>query len=151
MSAPCPFCGFAASDYRERYNWCCTKCGKDYAGWLIVQKASTNSEEQAANKKPLFAQRAIPLEAEPVKFAQSLFMLSILALLILNFVIDGVFSWVYPVSIPLAGYYAFTIHKTGYALGQHAVYHRERNPIIYKVFLWGTIGYIIAAFWAWVN
>lgn len=151
MHAPCPFCGFEASDFRESYNWYCTKCGEDYANWLIAQKTSANSQENAAKKPLLFSRPEIPAEAEPVKFAQSLFVLAILLLLALNFVIEGIFSWVYPVSIPLAGYYAFTIYKTGYALGRNTVYHRERNSIIYQAFLWGAIGYIFVAFLAWVN
>lgn len=150
MSAPCPFCGFEASDFRKSYNWRCTQCGKDYANWLIAQNESAK-EENATKKKPLFSQREIPSEAEPVKFAQLLFVLAILLLLALNFVIEGIFSWVFPVSIPFAAYYAFTIHRTGYALGQHDVYTRDKNPIMYRAHLWGVIGYIFAAFWAWID
>jgi hypothetical protein len=73
MSAPCPFCGFAASDYRESHNWRCAQCGKDYAAWLTIQKAA-------------------------------------------------------------------------YALGQHAVYTRDKSPIMYKAHLWGVIVYMILAF-----
>jgi hypothetical protein len=102
-------------------------------------------------KEPLFSRREIPPEAEPVKFAQSLFVFAILLLLALNFVIEGIFSWVFPVSIPFAGYYAFTIYRTGYVLHQNAVYHRERNPIIYNAFLWGAFGYIFVAILVWVG
>lgn len=151
MSTPCPFCGFEASDYRESFNWHCTKCDKDYAAWLIAQKGNATSQESTVEKQPLFSRREIPSEAEPVKLAQSLFMLAMLTLLALNLVIEGIFSWVYPVSMSFAGYYAFTIHRTGYALGQHTVYERDRDPIIYNAFLWGSIAYIFVALFAWID
>lgn len=156
VSAQCPFCGFEASDFRESYNWYCTKCGNDYANWLLAQKTSTSSQEdtqeKAADKKAaFFSRREIPLEAEPVKFAESLIVLGMLMLLALNFVIEGIFSWIYPISIPLVGYYALTIYRTGYALGKHEVYHRDRNPIIYRCYLLGSIGYIFVALFAWID
>lgn len=154
MSLPCPFCGFEASDFRESYNWRCGKCGKDYAGWLIDQKARASSprgatHDNARKNEPLFSRQNIPSEAEPVKFAQSLFVLAILLLLVMSFVIEGIFSWVFPVSIPLVGYYAFTMHKTGYAISQHAVYHRDRNAIMYRVHLWAAVAYIFLASGVW--
>lgn len=154
MSSPCPFCGFKASDFRESYNWCCSECGKDYADWLLAQKANASSRENSKNAqkpKPLFSAREIPPEAEPVKFAQSLFVLVCLLFLGLNFVYEDTFSWFMPVCIPLVGYYAFTIYKTGYALGQYYVYSREKNPIMYKVHLWGAIGFMFLVFGAWVT
>ena len=99
----------------------------------------------------MFSPQEIPPEAEPVKFAQSLFVLTVLALMALSFVIEGVFAWVFPVSIPLTGYYALTIHKTGYAVGRHEVYRRDRNPIAYNSHLWGAVGFMFLAFLAWVN
>lgn len=150
MSAPCPFCGFAASDYRESHNWRCAQCGKDYADWLTIQKAKAK-EESGIKKQPLFAKQKLPPEAEPVRFAQHLFLFAILFLLALNFVIEGIFAWVFPVSIPFAGYYALMVHKTGYALGQHAVYTREKNPIMYKAHLWGVGGYMILALVTWIE
>lgn len=148
MSAPCPFCGFEASDYRESCNWRCNQCGKDYADWLTAQKAR---KENASKKEPLFSKQEIPSEAEPVKFAQHLFLLAILLVLALNFVIEGMSSWLFPVSIPFAGYYAFTVYRTGYAIGQYAVYKRDKNPIMYKAHILGATGYIILALWAWVD
>jgi hypothetical protein len=94
------------------------------------------------SKEPMFSRQEIPIEAEPVKFAQSLFVLAILLLLVLSFVVEGIFSWVFLVSIPFAGYHAFTVHRTGYALGQNTVYTRDRNPIIHRIHVWGSIGYI---------
>ena len=78
-------------------------------------------------------------------------MIAVLTLLGLNFVVKGIFSWIYPVSIPLAGYYALTIYRTGYALGRNEVYSRDRNPIIYKTYLLGAIGYIFVAIFAWAD
>lgn len=99
----------------------------------------------------IFSAKEIPSEAEPVKFAQSLFVLTILALGLLNFVVEGIFAWIFPVSIPLAGYYAFTVHNTGYAIGRYEVYHRDRNPNMYRIHLLGAVGLMILAFLAWVT
>ena len=156
MTEPCPFCGFEASDFRKSFNWHCSECDKDYADWVADQKKNTLSKQRANEESPIkkqaiFSPRKIPVEAEPVKFAQSLITGVILLLVALNFFIDGVFSWVFPVSIPLAGYYAFTIHKTGYALGQHTVYQRDKNPIMHKVFFWAAIVYMLVAMIAWIN
>lgn len=96
----------------------------------------------------MFSQQEIPKEAELVKFAQSLFVLTILGLGLLNFVIEGIFSWIFPVSIPLAACYAFTVHRTGYALGRYDTYHRDSDPIIYNVHLWGAVGIAFLAFMA---
>jgi len=101
MSAPCPFCGFEVSDYRESYNWRCNRCGKDYGDWLTAQKAK---EENVVKKEPLFSRQEVPPEAEPVKLAQHLFLLAILLVLALNFVIEGMSSWLFPISIPFAAY-----------------------------------------------
>ncbi|GGX70642.1 hypothetical protein [Saccharospirillum salsuginis] len=156
MSEPCPFCGFEKSDFRKSHNWRCSQCGKDYANWLMARKTTADSQNVSPDdggikKQSLFSKREIPSEAEPVKSAQSLLVLAILSLLALNFVVDDVFSWIYPVSIPLAAYYAFTIHRTGYALGQHSVYSRGKNPIMYNVHLWGVLGYTLVAVLAWMG
>lgn len=99
----------------------------------------------------MFSPKEIPSEAEPVKFAQSLFVLTILAMGPLNFVINGIFAWIFPISIPLAGYYAFTIHSTGYAIGRYDVHHRDRSPVLYNAHLWGAVGFMLLAFFAWIN
>lgn len=156
MTAPCPFCGFEASDFRESYNWYCTHCGKDYAGWLLAQKASARPEKEdkennTDKKAPFFSRREVPEEAKPVKFAELLIVLAILMLLALNTAIEGVSSWLFPVSIPFVAYYAWTIYKTGYAIGQHQVYQRDKNPLIYRAYLWGAIGFIFLALFAWLG
>ncbi|WP_147307670.1 hypothetical protein [Wenzhouxiangella sediminis] len=102
-------------------------------------------------ERQVFSVQEIPEEAEPVKFAQSLFVFVILALGALNFLIEGVFSWIFPVSIPLAGYYAIAVFRTGYAIGRYEVYHRDKNPNMYKVHLLGAVGLMILAFLAWVT
>jgi len=78
-------------------------------------------------------------------------LLAILLVLALNFVIEGMSSWLFPISIPFAAYYAFTVYRTGYAIGQHTVYNSDKNPITYKAHILVAIGYIILAFWAWVD
>ena len=148
MSTPCPFCEFEASDFRESHNWRCYRCGKDYADWLMAQKAK---DEKVSKKEPMFSVKEIPPEAEPVQFAQHLLLFSILSLLALNFFVEGIFSWLIPVSIPFVAYYALTVYRTGYAIGQHTIYNRDKNPIMYRAHILGAIGYIILAFWAWVN
>ena len=151
MSAPCPFCEFETSDFRKNHNWNCTRCGKDYADWLLTLKSKRNSnkdvETKATDEKlKLFSQKEIPLEAEPVKSARLLFVFAALGLLALSFAVDGIFTWFYLISIPLAGYYALTIYRTGYALGQHdVVYQRNKNPFMYRVHLWSLIVYMFVA------
>ena len=156
MSKPCPFCGFEAADFRKSHNWRCSQCGKDYANWLMDQKVTADSQkvsrDDGGNKKQsVFSKREIPSEAEPVKSAQSLLVLAILSLLALNFAVDDAFKWFYPASMPLFAYYAFTIHRTGYALGQYSVYSRDKNPFMYRVHLWSAVGFILVAVLAWMG
>ena len=126
----------------------CTQ-GMKYPKQLIFSGCvfTKNIDKETA----IFSRQEIPKEAEPVKFAESLIVIAVLTLLGLNFVVKGIFSWVYPISIPLAGYYALTIYRTGYALGRNEVYSRDRNPIIYKAYLLGAIGYIFVAIFAWAD
>ena len=105
----------------------------------------TQQRYNLEKEKPLFSRTEIPSEAEPVQFAQSLFVLSLLGFFALSVVFDGTISWIFPVSIPFAGYYAYTIHRTGYAVGQNIFYSRDENPFIYNVHLAALIGYILLA------
>lgn len=107
---------------------------------------------EGVNKKtPFVSKQEIPPEAEPVKFAQHLFLSAIVFVLALNFIVEGASTWLFPVSIPFAAYYAFSINKTGYAIGQHAVYSRDKNPLIFKAHMFGAICYMLVAFAAWVG
>lgn len=138
MSEPCPFCKFESSDFRLSHNWNCTHCGKDYADWLLMAKSSQSPKSTPETKTirketKLFSLEELPLEAKSVKAAQSLLVIAVLMLLALNFVIDGVFSWLAPVTVPLASYYALTIYRSGFALGRNEVYQRERNPLMFRV------------------
>lgn len=80
-----------------------------------------------------------------MKSAQSLLVLAVLLLLGLNFAVEGIFSWVFLITIPLAGYYALTMHRTGYALGENHVYQRNKNPFMYRVHFWSAIVLVFAA------
>lgn len=148
MSTPCPFCEFEASDFRESHHWRCYRCGKDYADWLMAQKAQ---DEKVTEKESFFSAQKIPPEAEPVQFAQHLIVFAILLLLFLSFFVDGIYSWLFPVSIPFVAYYGLTVYRTGYAIGQYTVYNRDKNPIMYRIHILGAFGYIILAFWVSVN
>ncbi|MFQ3262257.1 hypothetical protein [Reinekea sp.] len=152
MSESCPFCKFERSDFRQSHNWNCAHCGKDYADWLLMMKSSQSSQSTPESKTEtirkettLFSTDELPLEAKPVKAAQSLLVLVVLILLALNFVIEGIFSWLGPVTVPLVSYYALTIYRSGFALGRNEVYQREKNPLMFRAHFFGAIALVLAA------
>lgn len=156
MSDPCPFCGFERSDFRRSHNWRCSQCGKDYSDWLRSAHGSAVSSppphtEHVEKEALFFSRKEIPAEAEPVKFAQSLFLLVLLSMLLLNFAVEGVFDWVFPISAALIGYYAWTMHRTGYAIGKHDIYHRDKTPLMFRMHFWGAVGFIFLALYAWLE
>lgn len=152
MTEPCPFCDYESSDFRLSHNWQCAKCGKDYTDWLLQQKKSgASTAKPAAEKITLFSKTEIPTEAKPVQAAQSYIVLAALGVLALNFAVEGAFTWLYPLLVPLCGYYAFTIFRTGYAVAKNSVYQRDKNPNMYKLHLLGAIAFTFVVFFAWLG
>lgn len=154
MSDPCPFCSFEGSDFRHSHNWRCSQCEKDYSDWLRSAHAgagsSTPSQKGRVEKEALFSfRKEISAEAEPVKSAQSLFLLVLLSMVLLSFAVDGVFDWVFLISALLIANYAWTMHRTGYAIGKHDVYHRDTTPFMFRVHFWGAIVAIGVFLYAW--
>lgn len=156
MSDPCPFCSFEKSDFRQSHHWQCAECGKNYSDWLRACRpgsgANDGSGRHNAQREALFvARKGIPAEAEPVKSAQSLFLLVLLLMLLLNFAVEGVFDWVFPISAVLIAHYAWVMHRTGYAIGKHSVYQRDQHPVMFRVHFWGALLFVCIAIYAWLE
>lgn len=100
-----------------------------------------------SDQKPLFSKKEIPEPAKPVQTAQTFFMVALFMSMAFVFLADKSFDAIYIFILPFSFYHSWQVAKTGYALANNEVYHRDKNSIAYWVNLSFSVAFTIILTW----
>ncbi|MBU2864567.1 hypothetical protein KO489_11985 [Reinekea forsetii] len=99
------------------------------------------------NQKPLFSKKEIPNPAKPVQTAQHFFMLALMMSMAFVFLTNKSIDALYVFILPFSVYHSWQVAKTGYALTNNDVYHRDQNAIAYWVNLFCSVAFTVLLAW----